>query len=300
MNHTQIKAFHAVATLGSFSKAAESLFLTQPAVSEQVRRLEQDNDMLLFKRERKGVRLTANGEELFHFTKRYFEIEDQIDDCLTDWNARLKGHLRLLADSAMHVTDIVSRFRAKYPEVKMTIHVGNSENILTELRNYNADIGVVGGYPEANDIEALQIGSSPIIAFAHRGILQDRESEMSLAEIADYPLVLREAGSKTRQQVLNRAKDLGVTLDLAFEVEGREAVRATVLSKGGVGFVSQAEFIPDPRLVEIHISDLNTRMVESIVNLSQRNDVRLIRRFMELAREELGREDVARDNLAEA
>lgn len=285
MNHTQVKAFHAVARLGSFSRAAEALFLTQPAVSEQVRRLEQENDMLLFKRGRKGVRLTESGEELFHFTKRYFEIEEEIDGCLTAWKSRLSGHLRIVADSAMHVSDILSRFRARYPNVRVTIRSGNTEKIIHELREYNAEIGVVGSLPRASDMDSLEIGSSRLIAFAHRDLFATTRKRISIKALRNYPLVLREPGSRTRQQVLESARAAGVSLAPAFEVEGREAVRSVVLSKGGIGFVSRAEYSADDRLLELEVTDLKSRMPESIVYLSQRKDVRLIRAFMDFARQ---------------
>ncbi|MGV6848342.1 MAG: LysR substrate-binding domain-containing protein [Marinibacterium sp.] len=285
MNHTQIKAFHAVARLGSFSKAAEALLLTQPAVSEQVRRLEQANDMLLFKRGRKGVQLTESGEQLFHFTKRYFEIEEEIDGCLSAWNSRLTGHLRLVADSAMHVADVLSRFRSRYPSVKVTIRSGNTETVLHELREYNAEVGVVGSLQTASDMESLGIGSSRIIAFAHKDLVGGIRGKLSIRDLQNYPLVLREPGSKTRQQVLSAARDVGMNLEPAFEVEGREAVRSIVLSQGGIGFVSRAEFSADERLEELEIADLDTRMPEAIVYLTQRKDMRLIRAFMGFARE---------------
>ena len=80
MRHSQLRAFHYVAYLGGFSRAAEFLFLTQPAISEQVRKLEQDHDVLLFHRERKRVRLTNEGEQLFRYTKQYFEVEKKIEE----------------------------------------------------------------------------------------------------------------------------------------------------------------------------------------------------------------------------
>ena len=83
MRYSQLKAFHCVALYGGFSRAAEAIFQTQPALSEQVRRLEQDYDVLLFHRERKRVRLTEAGTNLFVLTKRYFEVEQHIEEYLS-------------------------------------------------------------------------------------------------------------------------------------------------------------------------------------------------------------------------
>ena len=89
MRQSQLKAFHNVALHGGFSRAAEALFLTQPAISEQVRKLEQDHDVLLFERKRKRVQLTQVGERLFRLTKQYFEIEQQIEDFMSETGAAI-------------------------------------------------------------------------------------------------------------------------------------------------------------------------------------------------------------------
>ena len=80
MRYSQLKAFHHVALLGGFSRAAEALFLTQPAISEQVRKLEQEHDVLLFFRERKRIRLTEAGELLFRLTKQFFESNNKFQN----------------------------------------------------------------------------------------------------------------------------------------------------------------------------------------------------------------------------
>ena len=83
MRYSQLKAFHSVASHGGFSKAANAVFITQPALSEHVRRLEQEHDVLLFIRERNRVRLTPEGEQLFVLTKRLFEVEREVGDFLS-------------------------------------------------------------------------------------------------------------------------------------------------------------------------------------------------------------------------
>ena len=284
MRHSQLKAFHYVALHGGFSRAAEALHLTQPAVSEQVRNLEQDHDLLLFSRERKRVALTETGAHLFRLPKQYFETEQQIAEFLSERRSAIEGELRIIADSAHHVTDILSRFRRRYPDVTIGLRTGNTQEILDELRAYNADIGVVGSLTPLKDIDALDLGSSPIIAFALKGLLGTHAARMTIAELGAHPLVFREPGSKTRQQILEGAAKSGVRLRPAIVAEGREAVREIVLSGGGVGFVSRAEYSRDDRLEEIEIADLDIRMSEAVVHLTQRRDVRLIRAFMEFAR----------------
>lgn len=280
MRYSQIRAFHHVAIHGGFSRAAEVMSLTQPAVSEQVRKLEADHDVLLFDRARKQIELTPAGERLLLLTKRLFEVEETIDDLLSENRSALRGTLRIIADSAFHLTDRLMRFRARHPDVSISVLTGNSSQILAALRNYDAEIGIVGSLTPGNDMAAANLGTSRIVAFAAQGFDADPAAPRSLADLARQPLVLREKGSKTRQKLEDEAARQGVSLKPVAEVEGREAVREVVAAGVGIGFVSEAEFGIDPRLVTLNLTGAEMTMSESLVYLKQRGDVRVIREFM--------------------
>lgn len=284
MRHSQLKAFHHVALLGGFSRAAEALFLTQPAISEQVRKLEQDHDTLLFYRDRKRVRLTEAGEHLFRLSRQYFEIEHQMQDFLSESRAAVEGEVRIIADSAHHVTDILGRFRQRHPNVTVSLRSGNTEEILGDLRAFNAEIGVVGSTAPGRDMATLSLGSTGIIAFAARGLLPASKASLSIRELSELPLIFRETGSKTRQKLEEEAARQGIALTPAIVAEGREAVREVVASGAGIGFVSQAEFGHDDRLVRIGLAGVDIRMGETMIHLTQRREVKVIRAFMEIAR----------------
>lgn len=291
MRHSQLRAFHYVAHLGGFSRAAEFLLLTQPAISEQVRKLEQDHDILLFHRERKRVRLTSEGEQLFQFTKQYFELEQQMDEYLSSKSSVVDGELRIIADSAHHITFVLGKFRQRYPNISVVLRTGNTEEILGDLRAYNAEIGIVGSLSPGKDMEALNLGSTAITAFASRDVLLASKKSLTIEELSNYPLVFRESGSKTRQKLEDEAKKQGVTLMPAIIAEGREAVREVVASGAGIGFVSLAEFVRDDRFTPIKLQDANIQMSETMVHLTQRRDVRVIRAFMDFARKTLAEKE---------
>ena len=215
MRHSQLRAFHYVAHLGGFSRAAEFLLLTQPAISEQVRKLEQDHDVLLFHRERKRVRLTKQGAHLFRFTKQYFETEQQIEEYLSATSAAVDGELRIIADSAHHVTFFLGQFRKRFPNISVTLRTGNTDGILENLRAYNAEIGIVGGLPPGSDMETLDLGSTEITAFASREFSIGSRETLSMKELSGLPLVFREGGSKTRQKLEEEAKKQGIDYELA-------------------------------------------------------------------------------------
>ena len=289
MRHSQLRAFHYVAYLGGFSRAAEFLFLTQPAISEQVRKLEQDHDVLLFHRERKRVRLTNEGEQLFRYTKQYFEVEKKIEEYLSATSAVLDGELRIVADSAHHITFLLGKFCKQYPHVSVTLNTGNTESILENLRAYNAEIGIVGAVPQGKDMEILDLGSTEITAFAANDFPLSSKRSLTIKDLSKLPLIFRESGSKTRQKLVDEAKKHGINLKPAIVAEGREAVREVVASGAGIGFVSQAEYGSDGRFTKLKLRDVNIQMSESIVHLTQRGDVKVIRIFMDFAREMLPR-----------
>ncbi|WP_120502107.1 LysR substrate-binding domain-containing protein [Roseovarius sp. EL26] len=283
MRYSQIKAFHNVALYGGFSRAAEAIFQTQPALSEQVRRLEQDHDILMFHRDKKGVRLTAAGEQMFLMTKRFFEVEQQIEEYLSESGAAVEGQLRIIADSAHHVTSHLSRFRRRYPNVFVSLHTGNTTEILNELRTFNAEIGIVGSIDPGHEFHSVDLGSTRITAFSVKGYLPKGITTLSLKDLSNEQLVFREPGSKTRQKLEEEAQRKNITLTPALEVEGREAMREVVAAGTGIGFVSEAEFGNDARLVQIPLRDTELSMSETMVHMATRRDVRVIRAFMDLA-----------------
>ena len=271
-------------SLAAVSRAAEALCHTQPAISEQVRKLEQDHDVLLFHRERKRVYLTEAGEKLFHLTKQFFEVEQQIQEFMSETGAAIDGELRIIADSAHHVTEILSRFRRKYPNITVSLQVGNTKEIVEELRAYNAEIGIAGSVDPGKDMEILGLGTTGITAFAARGVLLASKRSLTLRELVELPLIFREEGSKTRAKLVEAAARQGMELKPVIVAEGREAVREIVASGAGIGFVSKAEFGHDDRLIQIEISDAGLNMSETLIHLAQRREVKVIRHFMDIAR----------------
>lgn len=287
MRYSQLRAFHHVALHGGFSRAARALNISQPSVSDQVRQLEQRHDVLLFTREARQVRLTETGEALFRLTSEMFEVEERIGVLFDQNREALSGHLRIMADSAMHVTEAVRRFRETSPDVFVTIRTGNTEDLLRRLRNYEAEIGVVGNSISAPDLDSVDLGRTPILALVSKGYFSRNIASLKFQDLAKYPLIYRELGSRTRAQVEEEAIRLGLQLEPAIEVEGREAMREVVASGAGIGFISEAEFGHDARLVAIPFADVDLGMSESLVTLSARRDVPLIRGFLKAVQKSL-------------
>ncbi len=283
MRYAQLRAFHYVAICGGFSRAAEELCLTQPAISDQVRKLEEEYDILLFNRQRKQVTLTEAGKQMLAITHNFFECEQQAKDLLSESRALRTGTIRIVADSAYHLLDILSVFKASYPNVRIIMRTGNTETVIRDLYSYDADIGVLGEIPTGQDFKTLKLSATPIIAFASHDHPVSQRDSLTFEELAQLPLVLREVGSKTRRKLEESAAAAGVNLQGVIEAEGREAVREIVAAGIGIGIVSQAEFGHDPRLKQISIEGPPMLMDEAMICLKERSQSKLVRALFSAA-----------------
>ena len=286
MRHVQLRAFHQVALTGSFTHAAEALHVTQPAISDQIRKLEEEYDTLLFNRLKRQVTLTWAGAKLLEVTRRLFDAEDQALQLLTDNRALQGGTLRIVADSAVHVLRVLAAFRLKYPGVLVSIRAGNSQQVMDALHGYDADLGVIGEVPLGETFEHLHLNATAITAFVATGHPLAGEAVLPWADLPNWPLILREQGSKTRTKLQAAAGAKGLTLRAAIEAEGREAVRELVAAGAGVGFVSGAEFLVDPRLVAVPLEAApGLIMEEALICLRERRGGKMVRAFMDMARQ---------------
>jgi len=288
MRFVQLKAFHFVATLGGFSRAAQALHVTQPEISDQVRKLEAEYDIKLFDRNKKQVVVTAAGQELLEITHRLFEVEQRAREFLSEARDLHAGTLRIVADSAHHMTQVLTQFRHEFPQVFISVRSGNSARVIDQLNRYEADIGVLGNIPDDTNHDVVALDSTPIVAFVPDSSRYSARKTVTLKELSTWPLVMREQGSRTRAKVEEQATLAGLALNISIEAEGREAVRQIVAAGGGVGIVSQAEFVASADLHAIRIRDAGLTMAEAIVCLRERSHNRLINRFMQLARERSG------------
>ena len=287
VSHAQLKAFHAVAVHGSFTKAAERLFLTQPAISDQVRKLEERFGVLLFHRNKRSVRLTDLGERLLSITQRLFVIEDEAQELLHDSRALQTGSLILAVDAPVHVLPQIARFCERYPGISVKIETGNTDESLFRLFNYQADLALLGRDVSDERLISLPLRNDPMVAFvSHNHPWADRES-ICLADLHDTPLVLREIGSVTRQTLEEEMAQAGFSIRPAIQVEGREAAREAVVVGIGVGVVSAAEFGADSRVCALPITDCTRRLTETLVCLREQSSRRVVATFLEMVRESL-------------
>ncbi len=283
MTYSQLRAFHCVATYGGFSKAAEKTQHSQPVLSGHVKQLEEFHDNLLFKREKKRISLTTAGKELFILTKQFFEVEDQINSHLNKSSASVSGKIRIVADSAIHIIKILKSFRKIHPDVMVDLTIGNSRDVINAIRNYDAEIGVIGSPVEGPDLQTVTLGTSKIKAIASKKFFNPIPKTLSFKDLKNLPLIFRENGSHTRETLISEALRQKIELSPVIEVTGREALHELVANGLGIGFVSHAEIGQDPRLINLDIDTGKAEMTETLMYLTARKEVPVIRVFLKAA-----------------
>ena len=143
MNFTQLKSFHAVATAGGFTKAAKLLGVSQPALTIQVRALEETYGVSMFHRKSQGVVLTELGRKLFRVTSRIFGLVSEAEDLVAAEAALKEGHLKVGADGPYFVMDLLAEFTARYPGIRVSADMGNTETLLQGLSDYRTDVAML-------------------------------------------------------------------------------------------------------------------------------------------------------------
>ena len=287
VSHAQLKAFHAVAVHGSFTRAAERLFLSQPAISDQVRKLEERFGVLLFHRNKRSVRLTDLGERLLGITQRLFGVQAEAQELLQDSQALQTGSLVLAVDAPVHVLPQIARFCERYPGISVKIETGNTDESLSRLFNYQADLALLGRDVNDERLFSVPLRSDPMVAFVAQTHPWASRDSICLADLDDTPLVLREVGSVTRQTLEEEMSRAGLRIRAAIQVEGREAAREAVVVGIGVGVVSAAEFGSDSRVIALPITDCKRRLTETLVCLREQSSRRVVATFLDIVKEHL-------------
>mgnify|MGYP001806339634 CR=1 FL=1 len=279
MRHAQLKAFHAVAVHTGFSRAAEALGLTQPAVSDHVRKLEETYGVQLFTRAPSGVALTDMGRKLFAIAERQFEAETEAMELLSRGRTLEEGQLTIGADAAVHILPELVRFRLKHPKLSVRLVTGNSAQLVKRLEDFSIDIAITAERPPGPAFLARKLRSDRLVAVVQRSSRLAKLQDMPFAQLLKLPLILREEGSMTRTLLLEEANRRGLTLSGSIEIESREAAREAAAQGLGLAIMSQGELVPDGRLAVLAIPDWTTEMEEWMICLKSRSSLHVIRSF---------------------
>lgn len=284
MQYVQLRAFHAVAEHGSFSKAADALRLTQPAISDQVRRLEQEFGVTLFFRQARTIEMTSLGKQLFHVTQQFFDCERAARDILTSAGTLVTGSLGLAADAPDLAMQLISAFRTRHPGILINLMIANAQECMERVLNYEADAAITAALLVDGRLAAEVLRREPLVALVPRGHAWASRAAVALTDFASESVIFREVRSVTQRLFEEDLHVRNVRLLPTMLVEGREALEEAVARRIGVGVIARAEFNGDQRLAIVPIEDSKARMVEALIRLADRPPSRLLDALFETSR----------------
>lgn len=237
----QLAAFHAVSRLGSVSRAASELHLTQPAVSIQLKLLEESAGAPLLEKSGRGVRLTAAGELMAGYAARILELWREAGDEMAAQRGLFSGTLRVGAVTTAEylLPPLLVAFAGQHPEVKVKLQVGNRDEIVRMLAAQEVDIAIMGRPPAELKTTAVAFAKHPMAFLASpKHPLLAKQRRPVLADLVDANLLARERGSGTRTTLERLYKEAGVPLRIGSEMSSNEAIKHMCAAGFGVAFLS--------------------------------------------------------------
>ncbi|WP_282604380.1 LysR substrate-binding domain-containing protein [Pelagibius sp. Alg239-R121] len=280
--YSQIRAFHAVASHGSYTRAAATLNVSQPTLSSQVKALEEIYDVALFMPAGRGIEITPLGRQLHAITQRQFRLEAEAELLLSSTRSLKAGFLRIGADSPYHALPLIARYKERYPGIEISMNFGNSREILADLFARRIDVAMIPPPQDDPRLISRLLLADRLVAFVPVTHKWAKRQGVTLKQLAGARVILREQGSTTRAVFEAAISEAKLALLDVFEIGSREAVRAAVVEGLGVGVVSEAELILDETIHVLPIMDADLRVPELLVCLTECAPQRTIKALFDL------------------
>jgi DNA-binding transcriptional LysR family regulator len=277
MNIDQIRAFHKVASTGSFTRAARELFITQPAVSQEIKALEASLGIKLFDRSGKNVRMTAEGEVLLSYALRLLTLHEEMESLFGRSKNLQHGQIKLGSTALMgtyFLPKIIGRFNRKYPGIEIDLQMGNSDQVMHLVLEGMVDLGFSGMTVNHARLESILIHQEKLIMVASpRHPLSTKK--ISLDDISETPFIWREKGTQTRKLIekwfLRQLR--GHYPRKSIELQNMEAAKRMVEEGYGITVVPEAAVkreISAGWLKPLQVEELNVLNSYYLVSLKTR------------------------------
>jgi DNA-binding transcriptional LysR family regulator len=306
MADRRLQVFHAVAKHLSFTRAAEALFMTQPAVTFQIRQLEEQFNARLFDRANGRITLTPAGTLALDYAERILGLSSELDTRIKEMGAHVAGPLLIGASTTIAeflLPQVLGEFKARFPAVVPRLFVANSEAVQSRILERTLDLGFIEGDSHlpslATDVcceDELQVVCAPSHPLA-------KEQTIAPASLTAHGYISREPGSGTREVIDHYLQKAGVApgaLQVVMEAGSPEALKGLVATGIGFSIMSRATVTREVRLRELVRIPLAPRLIRhlSVVYPKERFHSRLISGFVAFAKERLAAQES--DNQAAA
>jgi len=262
----RLQVFHAVAKVSSFTRAAESLHMTQPAVTHQIRQLEEELGTRLFDRANNRISLTGAGEEVFAYASRILGLYGEMQESVKALTGERAGLVTLGASTTVAeymLPELLGEFRRRFPDVRIRLRVANTDAVVAMVADNEIDLGVVEGAVDNRTLlveECRRDELQVLVPPEHPLAAQD---SVAPADLLGWPFLFREDGSGTRSVIERYLEEHGIDvaqLERPFELGSTEAIKGAVRAGTGVSILSGATLEKEIRLGLLAVRPLAPRL----------------------------------------
>lgn len=245
MNIDFLKAFAAIAKTGSLTQAAEELFITQPALSQQIKQLENYFSIQLLERSNRGTSLTDAGRLLYDYSVRITDLFSELESKMDSLRASVEGSLTIGATSVVGgyaVPCSIFIFKEKYPETNLKLKVGNQAQVINDLKDEIVDVAVIEGDRVSGPFAIEEIATDDMTVIVPNKEPWNSKKYLLPEDFVKQPLIMREHGSGTRQVVENCLSSAGIdisSLNIVMELSSVDSIKAAVEAGHGISIMSR-------------------------------------------------------------
>lgn len=291
MADRRLQVFHAVAKHLSFTKAADALFMTQPAVTFQVKQLEEHFNARLFDRSHGRIRLTAAGELVYAYAERILSLHGELESRMAEIGGDIAGPLIIgasLTNGEFILPQVIGEFKTIHPRVEIRLTVGNSELIENRVSDRSLDLGFIESPSHLSTLETQEICEEELFVICAPGTGIARMRRIAPAQLAAEPYVRREPGSGTREFADRYFRQHGLPpddLNVVMELGSTVAIKSVVETGVGFSILSRAAVAKELRLGTLVAIPLEPRLIRilSWVSLKEQFRTRRVQTFVDFA-----------------
>jgi DNA-binding transcriptional LysR family regulator len=245
MADRRLQVFHTVARLLSFTKAAESLHMTQPAVTFQVRQLEEQFNTRLFDRTHNRISLTEAGQRVYEYADRIFDLYAEMENAVRDMTGEISGMLVIGASTTIAeymLPSLLGDFKKQYPDINVHLKVSNSDGIVSMVENNDIDLGVVEAPVLNKNLVVEECRKDRLVAIVPPQHALASQQSVAVKELLENAYIAREEGSGTREVIQEYLAELGLQVSdvhVSMELGSPEAIKGAVEAGMGISIVSE-------------------------------------------------------------
>jgi DNA-binding transcriptional LysR family regulator len=261
MNLNQLKIFYMAAKNRNLSLAARKLFITQPAVTKGIQRLQEFYDMKFVDHIGKKLVLTDAGEVLYEIAEKIFELENRAEESIRDFQQRKRGHIRILSSESFgdyYLPRIIIPFSKSYPLIRITMNILPTDQVVNHTAILNNDLGFISYPVEHDKLLVKEVLKDQLVIIAPLGHPLTYKEKLAPDDLEGQLLIMHEKGSAPRNAIENYIRKTNLSVKIPLELSSNRAIKRAVEEGIGIALISREvarEEIEAGRLKAIPLSD---------------------------------------------